>query len=919
MMSEFSVIYLGFAVAITVLIGLMLVFRRTISRLKRQTEFQDAILGRTTAGIMIVSSERKIIEVNRRFCEMYGYTRDDLVGQSAEILHLDRAQYERFGQWFDKARNDSSDGPLMQVEYHFRCKDGGTFWAVVSGGPLELPDSDMGVVWSVTDISDRKQAEAELAIERGHMQSLFEVNGSGMLVVSSTRQILQVNNQFCLLFGYGRDELVGQNARVLHVDQQHYEDWAPCFQEARAGLPLASADYPWRRKDGTIFWCFFAGVKMQLPNGEPGVLWNVIDITERKLAEEKIKGQQVFLQNALDALTHPFYIIDAKDYTIKMANKASAFGEYPAGAKCFQLTHNRNEPCAGEDHPCFFREIARTRQPVVVEHVHTDRTGKKQNIEVHAYPIFDDDDNLSQVIEYCLDISGRKQGEEERSRLVTAIEQGVDSVVITDKEGLIQYVNPSFTRTSGYSKEEVIGKNPRILKSGRHDALFYQEMWETLLSGQAWQGHLINKKKDGTLFEEEVSITPVLNEAGEMINYVAVRHDVTEQMQLEEQLRQAQKMESIGTLAGGIAHDFNNILAAILGFAKLAKRNLPSGTLACENIDRVITSGKRAAILVQQILEFSRKTEQTLQPLQPHLIVEEVLQMLHSTLPATVEIQTDIDPACGTIMADPTKIHQIVMNLCTNAFQALKDEQGIIRVRLSCQERAVKVSGKDQDERVPFMVLSVSDTGQGIVPETASHIFEPYFTTKGQDARKGTGLGLAVVHGIVEGYGGVIDLESRPGHGSTFRIMIPTVSVEVEAPEREGQVEDLSAGTERILIVDDEPMLIEMNRMLLEDLGYTVVGVTDSREALAKVRAEPGRFDLIVTDQTLPGLTGSEFAKHVLAIDPSMPIIICTGYSAISSEEEALTIGIKKYIHKPVEEDELVRTIRKILDERNPS
>jgi len=782
-----SIIPTACAVILAILLAILYTSHRTL--LQRQTEFRQDIFERITAGILIVSPTRHILEVNRQLCQMYGYSREELVGQSAEILHLDREKFERFGQWFDNARND---GPLVQIEYQYRRKDGETFWAVISGGALTLPDGNTGVVWSLTDISDRKQMEAELAGERSHMERLFEVNGSGMLVVSSTRQILQVNSQFCFLFGYSREELVGQSARILHVDQQHYEDWAPCFQEARAGLPFASADYPWRRKDGSIFWCLFAGVKMQLANGEPGVLWNVIDISERK------------------------------------------------------------------------------------------------------------------------------RGEDERRRLVTAIEQSIDSVVITDKNGRIQYVNPSFEKTTGYRKDEVIGKNPKILQSGRHDPYFYQEMWKTLADGRAWKGHLINKKKDGALFEEEVSITPVLNEAGEIMNYVAVKRDVTEQRKLEEQLRQAQKMESIGTLAGGIAHDFNNILAAILGFSELALYSLPPDSAARKNIDKIIHSGKRAAALVQQILDFSRKTEQSLQPLQPHLIIQEVLQMLRSTLPATVTIKEELDPAAGIIMADATKLHQVVLNLCTNAFQALKDEKGVLLVTLTRQEKTTKSAEKDTEGLTAFVVFSVSDTGLGMDQETAAHIFDPYFTTKVQGVKKGTGLGLAVVNGIVESYHGFIEVESTPGKGSTFRVFIPALENPLAPLENPKKQEDagLAPGTGQILVVDDEPLLVEFTAQTLENFGYTVTGVTDSREALEKVRARPNQFDLIITDQTMPGLTGSELARAVLEIVPQMPIIICTGYSAVTSEEDARAMGIKRYIHKPIDTKELTGTIRMLLDEK---
>jgi len=279
-----AVLFAGIVVAL--LLAMVITSRRLNRRLQVQTSFHDALLEQITAGILIVSSGRKIVDVNRRFCEMFGFSREELIGQSAELIHLDRSRYEQFGQWFEHAR---ANGPLAQIEYQYLRKNGSTFWAIISGGAIELPNGDLGVVWSLTDISDRKQAEEQLAAERSHLQTLFEVNGSGMLVVSPTRQILQVNSQFCNLFGYAREELVGQSARILHLDQQHYEDWAPCYQEARAGKPMASAEYPWRRKDGTVFWCFFAGVKMLLPSGEYGVLWNVIDITERRKVEDALQ------------------------------------------------------------------------------------------------------------------------------------------------------------------------------------------------------------------------------------------------------------------------------------------------------------------------------------------------------------------------------------------------------------------------------------------------------------------------------------------------------------------------------------------------------------------------------------------------------------------------------------------------------
>ncbi len=271
--------------------------------IETERNYFKTLMDNNASGILIVSSQRKIVEVNCRLCEMFGYKRHELIGQSAKILHSDQKRYGEFAHWFRGAREND---PLVQTEYQFLHKDGTLFWVMISGVKFQLPDNTIGVAWSLADITDRKRIEKELAAERSHLQTLFEVNGSGMLVVSPTRQILQVNTQFCNLFGYTREDLVGQSARILHLDQQHYEEWSLRFQEAKAGHPLASGDYPWLRKDGSTLWCFFAGVKMQFPNGEPGVLWNVIDITERKAAEKNM----ALMSFALDAVHEAAYMVD---------------------------------------------------------------------------------------------------------------------------------------------------------------------------------------------------------------------------------------------------------------------------------------------------------------------------------------------------------------------------------------------------------------------------------------------------------------------------------------------------------------------------------------------------------------------------------------------------------------------------------
>ncbi|SHO52365.1 ATP-binding protein [Desulfopila aestuarii] len=392
--------------------------------------------------------------------------------------------------------------------------------------------------------------------------------------------------------------------------------------------------------------------------------------------------------------------------------------------------------------------------------------------------------------------------------------------------------------------------------------------------------------------------------------------DITDRKQLEITLRQAQKMESIGTLAGGIAHDFNNILAAVLGYAELIKLDCEPGSPMKQHIDRVVEAGQRAKELVKQILAFSRQTETEESVLQPAVIINEAVKMLRSSLPTTIDIQFDITPEVGQVVADPTKIHQILTNLCTNAFHAMEATGGTLTISLKNKELSVSdMIGYPQVHPGHFVQISVSDTGIGIAPEIMDKIFDPYFTTK--EVGKGTGLGLAITHGIVQRAGGFISCKSIPGEGTTFHVYLP-IHEDERLPEAEKESADLiQGGHERIFFIDDEQVLAELGKNMLERLGYTVTIETSSTDALETIRKQPDQFDLIITDQTMPGMTGSDLARRILQIRPAMPIIICTGFSSQITEEKSKMIGIKGFAMKPLATKDIASLIRRVLDEKN--
>lgn len=386
-----------------------------------------------------------------------------------------------------------------------------------------------------------------------------------------------------------------------------------------------------------------------------------------------------------------------------------------------------------------------------------------------------------------------------------------------------------------------------------------------------------------------------------------------ERDQLEKRLRQSQKMEAIGTLAGGIAHDFNNILAVILGYADMAREKVEPKTTIRSELDVVIRAGMQAKGLVRQILEFSRQSEQKFAPIQPHYIVQEVLTLLRHSIPSTIEIRRDIDPQSGSVLGDATQIHQIVMNLCANGYQAMLKSGGVLSVTL--RPRQIEES----DRRVnglplapgPYVELVVSDTGHGMTHETVEKIFNPYFTTK--KIGEGTGLGLSVVHGIVKNHGGHIGVDSEVGRGTTFRVYLPAV-VDRENGSEFDSLEPLPGGTERILIVDDEEIIVQIAQRILQSLGYEVTAFTGSAVAWEMLRDHPLDFDLVITDMTMPHMTGMDLAKEYLAIRPDGLVILCTGYSEQADEEKAEAIGVREFVMKPIIKKDFARIVRKVLD-----
>ncbi len=634
-------------------------------------------------------------------------------------------------------------------------------------------------------------------------------------------------------------------------------------------------------------------------------------IIERKRGEETLRKNESKYRTLVENIPQKIFLKD-KNLVYISCNE-----NYARDLKI------KSKEITGKDdyefYPKEFAEKYRTDDKRIMKSKKTEELDERyiqdgQEYWIHTIktPVTDDKGNVIGILGIFWDITESKLKEKELIRLQTAIEQTAESIVITDSDGTTQYVNPAFEKTTGYTREEAIGQNPRILKSGKHDEAFYKMMWDTISGGKMWKGHFINKKKDGTFYEEEASISPIIDSTGKITNYVVVRRDVTDELKIENRLREAQKMEAIGTLAGGIAHDFNNILSSVIGYTELSLDSVSKETQLYSDLEKVLRAGRRARDLVNQILAFSRERERERKPIQISPIIKEALKLLRASLPSTIEIHQNIEQRLGTVLGDPTQIHQIIMNLCTNAGQAMSEKGGILEVNLVCME-ADSVFASKHPGIIPghYLKLTVCDTGYGMEPDVIERIFDPYFTTKEKSG--GTGLGLATVHGIVTSYGGTITVYSEPGKGSNFNVYLP-VTTDEQVIETD-LTESLPTGTERILYIDDEPDIVDMGKRILGILGYEVIIRTSSIEALELFRAKPNHFNLIITDMTMPKMTGIELAEELINIRPDIPIILCTGFSEKITEENAKDKGIRAYLMKPLLKIELAKAVRRVLDQ----
>ena len=515
------------------------------------------------------------------------------------------------------------------------------------------------------------------------------------------------------------------------------------------------------------------------------------------------------------------------------------------------------------------------------------------------------------------DITLRKQGEqalqksEEWFRLLT---EAIPQQVWTARpDGVLDYVNQRVIEYFERPAEDIIGRGWQDFLHPDDLSICLTRWANALKTRQPYDIEFRLRRGSDQAYRWHLGLAlPIFNQEGQVVKWFGTNTDITEFKQLEVQVRQTQKMEAIGTLAGGIAHDFNNILTGVVGYTELAKQKAGENETIKRNLDEVLLAGQRAKELVRQILAFSRQTEQERQPIEIQLVVKEVCKLLRATLPATIEIRQNFTEVPAVIIGDPIQIHQVVMNLCANAEHAMREGGGLLE--FTVEHVAGEIAGRGTHPDLmgrSFVCLTVRDTGAGMTPEVAQRIFEPFFTTK--EVGEGTGMGLAAVHGIVSSHGGAIQVKSEPGEGTCFRVYFPEVETENIQEAANPFQQDMLLGRGNILFVEDEEPIAKMGEEALRGLGYAVTARTSSVEALKVFQADPFRFDAVVTDQTMPNMTGEALAREILRIRPDMPIILCTGFSHAITPEKAKAIGIRTFLWKPLLIKDLGRALREVL------
>ncbi len=837
---------------------------------------------------------------------------------------------------------------IMDIDWYHRMVQQGALLegtgAIILFGLIFGRMSDLGRRLG-RELRAKQIAEAELKLHRGHLEQLVdsktrevqesqarfravaENSPDAIIIADAGARILYCNRSFATVFGYERNELEGQSVSVLLPERIRAAEQGQREAFVRSGGTdslSSTIESTFLRKDGSEF-----PVEFSLYSWEMNGVWYfatvIRDITDRrriadelKAAYEDLRRSRDFFQNVFNAAGDGIYVTDELGIVV-FANRAMhemlryGPGEL-VGRHATEMT--AMIPLIERDpeleHTMYTREYSDPFETFFLR-----KDGISIPVESRLANVPDGEQPTPALIFIVRDITQRKQAEDElhraRDYFESILKTSPDAVFVVNNEGIIVSANESVYDVYGYLPDECIGNHVSMFSVADEKAFEQSFVVMERLNDEGIVRNVAceHRRKDGTLIQVEASHALLRNPDGSASGSISATRDVTQRKRFEEQLRQSQKMEAMGTLAGGIAHDFNNILAAIIGYTELS-RDVTADDQVRRNLDQVLQAADRAKNLVRQILTFSRKAEPERKPILAGEAVREAMKLIRATVPRTIEIQIDVAGQPYVIVGDATELHQVVMNLCTNSVHAMQEKGGVLSVSLDAVE--ISPASSAAFNHAPpgrYVRLCVSDTGTGIPSEIIGRIFDPFFTTKA--VNKGTGMGLAVVHGIVKSYGGEIMVDSTPGRGTLFTLLLPCFG-EQGINEAALPGAGLPRGSERILLVDDEKLIIECMAAQLSSLGYRISAHQDARLALVEFQGNPGGFDLVVTDQTMPHMTGDQFARALFELRPGMPVILCTGFSEKIDEASAKALGIRGFVMKPAGVRQMAAAVRSVLD-----
>jgi PAS domain S-box-containing protein len=767
------------------------------------------------------------------------------------------------------------------------------------------------------------QVNKVLRENESQLANSIESMPTAYIMWNTDNQIVEWNKAAEKIFGYSKEEILGRNAVDYIVPEKIRRLVGNVLKDLKIGQ---IAEYSERdnniRKDGTLISCEWYNTLLADPTGNIyGFITLAQEITERLKTEEDLQISEERFRSVAETAADAIISIDSQSKIIYWNRSAQAYFGYSADEIIGELIHTIIPKNFQKDHHEGMKRILAGGESKIIGKT-IEVMGLKKNetqfpMELSLAKWKTGDELYFTAI--IRDISKRKENEnilkENEEKFRSLFEYSPLAIVHLDKYGVITASNENLCKMLGSTKDELIGQDTTTTVK---DVMMLNAITKAL-SGQTslYEGEYVSAIR-GVHTQVRAIYAAIQSDDGNITGVIGILEDITEQvaakqhgLELESQLRQLQKNEAIGALAGGIAHDFNNILFPIIGYAEMLKDDLDENSQLHENVDVILAGAMRAKDLVRQILTFSRQVEEKSQPLKPHFIINEVMKLIRATTPSSIKIKKSIDPNTFLIMADPTQIHQVAMNLISNANYAMRENGGTLTIRLqniegtNIPDRHFKL-GDD-----PHMLLSIGDTGSGMDDTTLEKIFNPYFTSKPKG--EGTGLGLSVVYGIIKNYGGDISVKSSIGKGTIFNIYIPALIKEKAVKLVQVSVANIR-GEERILFVDDEKQVLRTGQKILERLGYKVEPCDSSLDALEKINANPDAYDLVISDMAMPNLTGDQLTQKILKIKPTMPIVICTGFSERISLENVISIGAKALLMKPIIKSKLATTIRETLD-----